>query len=533
MNNLKGTGHLLRLALRRDRWRLPIWIILLAGFSVLIAASFPDIYPNAQDRQVRAELIANPAAKAFAGPGYGLDNYTFGAMMTNEMLGFMLIFVALMAVLLTVRHTRAEEENGSAELIQANVVGRLAMPTAALIVVGGACMALGALTAVGLAGLGLDSMNWTGSWLYGAAYTVTGLLFTAIALFCAQITEHSRAAAGIAGAVLGIAYALRGLGDVSNSWISWLSPIGWAQRSAPYIFDRWWVLLIGISFTVVIISAVYAISSRRDLGAGFLKTKPGKGVAKRGLASVYGVARRLQRTSFMWWTIGLGLFALLYGTLVGEVEQFVESASFVENIFIAAQSASLINAFLATIVSIFAISCAVYAILTTSKLRSEEIAGRAEPILTTATSRWSWAVSHLSIALLGSLILLVVSSLLLGVGAAVSLGDSDVILKILGAATAYTPAVWLLAGLAVFLFGLWPRALSLTWLVLGYGFTVGILGGLLGLPEWASQLSPFAHVPLLPAEQFRILPLAILGLIALTLTIIGLATFRRRNLAVV
>lgn len=531
MNSLKGTGALIKLALRRDRLRLPVWILLLAGFTILIAASFPDIYPSAEDRQVRAELITNPAAKAFAGPAYGQDNYTYGAMMTNEMLGFMLIFVALMAVLLTVRHTRGEEEKGSAELVRAGAVGRFAALTSTFIVVGGASLILGILTAVGLAGLGIESMGWAGSWLFGATYAVTGIIFTAIALLCAQISEHSRAAAGIAGAVIAAGYVLRGLGDVSGTWLSWLSPFGWMQACAPYVFDRPWPLMLGLILTTIAAAAAYIFSARRDLGAGFLKTKLGPPFASRGLASVNGIARHLQRTSFMWWVIGLGLFALLYGTLVGEVETFVEQETFIQDIFAATQNAALIDSFLATIILMFAMGAAVYAILTTNKLRNEEAAGRSEPILTTATSRWAWAISHLGIALIGSTILLIVSSMMLGISAAISLGDSDVMLKLIGAALAYIPAVWTLAGIAVFLFGCLPRLVSLVWIVLAYGATVGILGGLLGLPKWAYDLSPFAHVPLMPAEPLKIAPLAILGAVALLLIITGLALFRSRDLS--
>lgn len=531
MNSFKGTGQLIKLALRRDRVRLPVWIILLAGFTILIAASFPDIYPTAQDRQVRAELILSPAAKAFAGPGYGADNYTFGAMMTNEMLGFMLIFVALMAVLLTVRHTRAEEEKGSSELVRANSVGRLATPTAALIVVGGASILLGVITAAGMAGLNLESINWAGSWLYGAIYAITGLIFTAIALLCAQITEHSRTAAGIAGAAIAAAYVLRGLGDTAGNWLSWLSPFGWMQYSAPYVFNRWWPLIIGVGVTILATGAAYVLNIKRDLAAGLVKTKSGSPTATKSLASVFGVARRLQRASFMWWTVGLGLFALLYGTLVGEVETFVQNASFVEDLLRASQSTALIDAFLATIISMFALAAGVYAILTTNKLRHEEVAGRAEPILTTATSRWAWVMSHLSIALIGSAALLLISSMALGIGAAISLGDSSVMLELISSALAYIPAVWIMAGLTILLFGFLPRLIAIAWLVLAYGLIVGILGGLLGLPEWASELSPFAQVPFMPAEQFKILPITVLTVIALALITLGSVAFRHRNLA--
>ncbi len=45
------------------------------------------------------------------GTGYGLDNYTLGAMLAHQMLVITAIFVGIMNILLVVRHTRTDEEN--------------------------------------------------------------------------------------------------------------------------------------------------------------------------------------------------------------------------------------------------------------------------------------------------------------------------------------------------------------------------------------------------------------------------------------
>jgi ABC-2 type transport system permease protein len=82
---LTGFGTLLRLIVRRDRIRVPLWILGIAGTQVAGAAAYPGLYPDPADRQVQADIMAsNPAMKAMSGPGYGIDDYTFGAMKTNE-----------------------------------------------------------------------------------------------------------------------------------------------------------------------------------------------------------------------------------------------------------------------------------------------------------------------------------------------------------------------------------------------------------------------------------------------------------------
>ena len=68
-------------------------------------------------------------------------------------------------------------------------------------------------------------------------------LLTAVA---AQITENTRVVYAIGGLVLGAAFVLRAVGDIGDGTISWLSPIGWAQKTRPFAGDVWWPFLIVI-----------------------------------------------------------------------------------------------------------------------------------------------------------------------------------------------------------------------------------------------------------------------------------------------
>ena len=59
------------------------------------------------------------------------------------------------------------------------------------------------------------------------------------ALVAVQLTTSTRAAYGIAGAVIGVAYVLRAVGDVSAHALSWVSPIGWYQATRAFSGLRW------------------------------------------------------------------------------------------------------------------------------------------------------------------------------------------------------------------------------------------------------------------------------------------------------
>jgi ABC-2 type transport system permease protein len=182
------------------------------------------------------------------------------------------------------------------------------------------------------------------------------------------------------------------------------------------------------------------------------------------------------------------------------------------------------------IIALLSIVCTVFAIIAGLRPRREETSGRGELVLSTGLSRTRWVATHVTIAMAGGTALLLVTGLGLGLTAAAVSGDGDLSWKVLGATLAYAPALWLTAALAVTVFGWVPRAIGLAWALLAYAILMVYLGGLLQLPQWALDLSPYTHIPRMPAAEFTALPLVILTVLAAVLVAAGLAGFRRRNL---
>lgn len=527
---LAGTATVIRHILRRDRVRIPVWVTAIVVFTLPSAAALPDLYATRADRQARAVLMENPGAKIFTGPGYGLDDYTFGAMTANEFLPFMTLIVALMSVLLVVRHTRAEEETGRAELVRATVVGRHAMTTATLIVVGGLNVVIGGLLALGLPAT-LDELSVVGSLALGASVAAAGLVFTAVAAVAAQVTEHARGAVGLGVAAIGVGWALFVVGNVAVEALSWATPFGWSAHSRAYVDERWWPLALFAGLFAALAAAAFAASTRRDLGAGLRRPRAGRAAASPALAGPFGLALRLQRGSVIAWAVGVCGFALLYGTVVTAVEDFIAENEAIQQFVAAAGGADLVDSFFSTIVLMLAMLVAGFAISSALRMRGEETTGRAEPVLAAAVPRWRWAAGHLTIAALGGGAILVLAGAALGLSAAATTGDTSWIPEMTLAASVHVPGLWLVVGLAVALFGLLPRAAALVWAVLAYAVAVGVFGSLLGLPDWTYDLSPLGHTPKLPAEELTVTPLVILAAIAAGLLAAGLAGFRRRDLS--
>src|SRR5699024_9280335 len=121
---------------------------------------------------------------------------------------------------------------------------------------------------------------------------------------------------GMAGIVLGAAFVVRMGGDmlaVGGTALSWLSPLAWPQQAAPYVHDRWWVLLLAVLLFVVTAAVGYALQSRRDLGASLMAVRAGRSQAHPMLGTPPGLAFRLHRGSIVGWGIALLLAGIVDG----------------------------------------------------------------------------------------------------------------------------------------------------------------------------------------------------------------------------
>ena len=176
---MAGFGQILRLDARLDRVRLPFWILAIVALPVSAFASYETLFPTAE-QQARANLTvgSNPALLFLFGPS---DLSTAGGFTTFRSAMFGGLFVALMAILTVVRHTRAEEDSGRAELVSSARVGRYTFLVAAFTLASLAGIAAGGLAALGLIGLGADT---TGSVVLGASLALTGVVFAGIAGIC-------------------------------------------------------------------------------------------------------------------------------------------------------------------------------------------------------------------------------------------------------------------------------------------------------------------------------------------------------------
>ena len=529
-----GLKVLIKLGARRDRIMLAVWIYALLGSVGSTAYSLKKLYPAQADRdQLAASIGSNPSLRALYGPLY--DTHSLGALTAWRILGFGGLLIGIMATLLITRHTRAEEESGRLELLGSGAVGRNAPLTAALYIAVAACLAVGLLSALVMVLLG---QGVVGSLVFGAALFAVGVAFAGTQTIVVQLTQTGRAANGIGTLVLGVAFLVRTVGDAAGDngggrWVAWLSPLGWIERVHPWAGNRWWVIVLTLAAGAIATLVGFRLQGARDLGSGLLRQRPGPPAAGPGLRGVFGLGRRLQQPSLFAWMAGLLVFGMVLGSLANGIDQLLKDNKQAEDIisrFGGVQG--LTDSYLATSVSFLGMAAAFYSVQSVLRLRTEETSGRAEPVLAGSTGRLAWAGSHLVFPAVGSALVMACGGLGVGIGAGAALGDFwGWTGRMLRAGLATTPALWIIAAVAVALFGLLPKWTSAAYGVFGVLVFIAYLGPVINAGRWLLDLTPFTHIPKIPGGQFHWAPLLWLTLLSALLAGVGLVRVERRDVS--
>lgn len=536
MTGLTGTARLTRLAFRRDRVALPAWVLGLSLFLAATTAMFVESLAKHSDLIQETELVANNPGMRMLGvvSGASVGGYTLHRDYVS-----LAVLAALMSTLAVVRHTRQNEELGRAEMVGATVVGRYAPLAAAMIVALVANVAL----AVGLSlAMMVNGLSVPGSFAAGASIAAVGVAFVGVAAVSSQLASTSRGAIGTAGAVLGLSFLLSGVGNmvgaveagglrVTGAWPVWLSPIGWGQQMRPFGGDHWWPLVLFGLLLAVLLAAAVVLVERRDVGRGMWPERRGHAHAGPALRTPSGLDWRLQRGVLLGWVIGMGGFGLVFGTLSDQIQDVKGGA---REWYTQMGGTDVIgDAYRASMIQMAGMFVAIYVVQVLLRLRVDEAGGTAEPVLTAGVSRSHWVAGHVLNAVVGAVLLVLVFAVSMGLAAGLTLGNTWTEVRVLtGAGLAQVPGILVVGGAVVAAVGLVPRwATGLSWLLLVASLVLGpMFGPSLGLPQWLQDLSPFTHIPNVPATSLTPAPVVLLTATCLALAMVGVAAIRRRDL---
>jgi ABC-2 type transport system permease protein len=282
-----GTFQVLRIDLRRDRFILPLWILGLGlPWAQIYVGSTAAAYPDLATRTTAVTAInSNSVMVALYGPAH---NATIGSLGLWKAAMFTTL-IAVATILTVIRHSRAEEDSDTGEIIAAGAIGRLASLAAAVLVATTAsvCVAL-----VGALNLLTQPIPASGAFCFSASVAASGIVFGAVAAIAIQLTSTARQARGLALATLAVAFAIRAVGDVQAPALSWFSPLGWCSAMRPFAGDRWGLLAPLVTAAIILIVLAFRWQQHRDFSApAFLLPIP-RSPLHRNAASAASLSRR-------------------------------------------------------------------------------------------------------------------------------------------------------------------------------------------------------------------------------------------------
>ncbi|GIN73772.1 tetronasin ABC transporter integral membrane protein [Bacillus sp. J14TS2] len=522
-----GTKTLISVYLRRDRFLLPIWILLPLFILVGHAFSFLSLTSNLEITSVITELNQDRLVSAVHGPIMSMD--IVGATLWRAINPITLL-IGVSVILTIIRHTRTDEENGRTELINSLTLGKYANLTATSCMVILATFLSSVLMSIAMMELGASFKEIS---IFGATLFVAGMFYTGIGLLACQLRDSSSAARNIGITILGLSLIINILNNFGGSdlFLKWFSPISWTRITSPFANKNALGLLPLFVISLLPIILAYSLSTKRDIGGAILGRVAGPARATPSFKNPLALAWKLHRGMFTGWlvavTLYIGAFAAISPSISGQISSlFAEIGG---NNWMEDMPIGLL--FVSIGIYIMALFIGVYALLALNGLKKEETDGRNEIILDKKVNRKSYMFSFILIALVGSALLLI----LLGVIGAIiysavagSWGSEFWQILIMGISK--IPAVWTLIGVFSLLYGFFPKITALSWGLWG-------LFGLLevawesGLVGWEiMQFSPFAfsHYTI-QVENLSIGALSVNLLLAIVSIYFGILAYLKRD----
>ncbi|WP_152655978.1 ABC transporter permease [Oceanobacillus sp. CFH 90083] len=525
--HIKGTGILFPILMRQHRLRLLLWLAGLVLVTCSVAYAYPGMYPDQASREAYSITMENPAMIAMLGIGY--EHYQeIGSLFALEMLLFSAIAVAIMNILLMSRLTRDDEENGILELVQSKSVGRLSYLTASFMVMLSANILLIILLVTAMTAMRIDGFGFSGIVLYSSLLGSFGLLFGTLTAFFAHLATSSRGTSIFSFGALFFFYLLRAIGDVEVTFLSWISPLGWLSRAYVFVGNNSLPVVLLLVSSIGIGMIAFILQAKRDIGDGLLPERAGAMRASAFLKTKIGLGIRLQRTMILMWMIGILLLNIVFALILGDLEAF-----FLENEAMQAfltGDGNVMEQFIVLLMAIMALFITAPVIISFLRLRGEEKANRTELLFSRAVSRMQLLRAYLVSAIMIAVVLPTLQAITLwSVGFIIS-EEMMSFADVLGASVVYIPALLLVLGIAVLLIGWLPKATSLVWVFLVYGFIVIYLGDILELPDWVRNLSVYEYIPAYPNEELSYPVLLILSGISILMMVIGALGYKRRDM---
>ena len=520
---------LARQALRDARARTVAFAYLFAVYAYIQQVGYRHTYPTGANRRAFADSFAgNPGLRLLYGQPHRIDataGYT-----AWRVGGVLAIAAAAYGLLAAVRVGRAEEESGRTEVVLAAPVSRTTANTAGLLAVGAGIALLGLAELAGLVAAGIPA---GGAAYLALAAGMTAAVFTGIGALASQLLPTRRGALGVATAALGLLLVLRILADTvpGAGWLRWATPLGWAELLRPLTGPQPLVLLLPAATTALLLALAAGLARRRDVGAGLFPRDDSADPRLWLLSSPTAQAVRSQATVVIAWLAATAAFLMILGVVSHSLSTADVPANAQRQIAkLGSGSIVTPTGYIAFLFLFVALAICLFGCTQISALRRDE-EQHLESVLAQPVSRSSWLAGRLILAAFAAAAIALAAGIAAWVGATAA-GVHVPLPSLLEAGVNALPIAILFLGLGGLAYALVPRvAAGIMYGLVAVAFLWQLVGALIGPPQWVLDLSPFAHLALVPTEPFQPVSAAVMVTVGVLGVISSLVAFSRRDTA--
>lgn len=535
-HNNRNASYLLYANLKQNLKFSLIWLVILIMMIASGAGKLEAAFTGgASGSKKIVKMLQAPGMAAMFGAIPKVDTYNTATVFAGVMVVFMIILQALWVMPLMIRNTRGQEESGLLEMVRARNVGRTAAITAALLELTIDSAVMGILYFALLAVVSMGGADLYGDFLISLGMVIANLLFGAIALLFAQLTNNTRTANMLAYMVLIAAYLARLVTDINHQSLTWLSPVGWFEKANFYTDNNVWPLGLALLVSIMLAVSAAMIACNRDLGAGVIAERSGRATAANWLRSMPALLWRTERGLFAGWLIGAVVFGSVMGSVLGGVGDILKTNPLYCKLLdvnqINAANQTMVLSFLGMYLGIFVALAVTAGVQIVFRLKRDDNLGYLSIIHAEKPTRTTISASYYCFGLFVGVIILFTGLLSLFFTGNTVLSH-PLPLKYLGRLfVASIPAVISFITLAIALVGLWPRLSGLFWLYMGVGLIVQIFRGLFDLPKHAGNFTPFGWIANVPLENVDQTWLIVMLVGAVVLFILGIVGYRNQDLS--
>lgn len=522
-NTLTGMQSYMRFTLRLNRVRYLIWIAVMLFLLAYVGVFYRAEFDTQAKLDQFAAIGSSPGMVALTGRIGSMA--TLGGAVWTKIWMTLAMTLAIGMVFQVTRGARADEENGRTELFRSRPLG---LHAALVSTVAGSlflCLVIGAASAVICAAIGLDPDGGgrTGSVVFGLSVMGCGFFGVGAGALTNQLSPSASTANSVGSLVILAGYALRLIGDMGNNALTWISPIGWGEKMAPWGENRSWLIAAFLLLTALLVTAALMIEGRRDYGSGIWQEKKGKSDASGLMRRPWGLVLHLYKSSIIGWLIGIALTGLMFGSVA---KAMVDLFGDMKIPLFTGNSLTALAGLLLCFIGLVSLGLPLQIV---TGLRSDETKGLTEAQLAGGLSRVRLVLERLFVAFAAAALLLLLGGASFGASYGASIGDPSQFWRLALDALVYLPGIMTIIGITVVLFGFAPHAaVPVTWALFAGMYFHVLLSDALNLPDWLSHILPFTGTPRLPYEKFS--P-SVFGFAAaaVLLTALGIMGLKKRD----